>query len=54
MADLILKCKECKNYTMEKICKCGSEALTTKPSKFSIEDKYGNYRLKYKKEHPTN
>ena len=52
MVDLLLKCKECKNYTMEKKCsKCGAGTLTTKPSKFSIEDKYGSYRLKYKKEH---
>ena len=36
---------------MEKNCKCGGEAITTKPPKYSSEDKYAEYRLKYKKEH---
>ncbi len=51
MVDLILKCGKCGNYSMEKKCKCGRETLNTKPPKFSLEDKYAEYRLKYKKEH---
>ena len=45
---IILKCGNCGKYTMNKICKCGGEALTPKPAKFSIEDKYGSYRRKAK------
>jgi len=44
----ILKCGNCGKYTMNNICKCGSEAITPKPAKFSIEDKYGAYRRKAK------
>lgn len=52
MTELILKCVKCGRYTMKNKCtKCGVEALSTKPPRFSIEDKYGKYRLQYKKEH---
>tara|TARA_Y100000310_G_C20341676_1_gene650097 strand:- start:518 stop:685 length:168 start_codon:yes stop_codon:yes gene_type:complete len=45
----ILKCHKCGTYTLEKQCaKCNSKTLTPKPAKFSIEDKYGKYRRKYK------
>ncbi|MBN4049223.1 nucleolar RNA-binding Nop10p family protein [archaeon AH-315-M20] len=44
----ILKCKSCNKYTMKKTCSCGGNALTPKPAKFSIEDKYGSYRRKAK------
>ena len=33
---------------MKEICSCGGGALTPKPAKFSIEDKYGSYRRKAK------
>jgi rRNA maturation protein Nop10 len=33
---------------MKEICSCGGNALTPKPAKFSIEDKYGSYRRKAK------
>lgn len=33
---------------MKKDCACGGEALSPKPAKFSIEDKYGHYRRKAK------
>ncbi len=35
---------------MEEACSCGGKALTPKPAKFSIEDKYGSYRRKAKLE----
>lgn len=34
----------------EKCSRCGSVALSNKPAKYSPEDKWGKYRLKYKKE----
>lgn len=44
----ILKCNNCGKYTMHDVCVCGKKALTPKPAKFSIEDKYGSYRRKAK------
>ena len=44
----ILKCEDCGKYTMKDVCACGGKALTPKPAKFSIEDKYGSYRRKAK------
>lgn len=44
----ILKCDKCGKYTMKEACLCGGKALTPKPAKFSIEDRYGSYRRKAK------
>jgi len=44
----ILKCQSCGTYTMKEICVCGGKSSTPKPAKFSIEDKYGDYRRKAK------
>jgi len=45
----ILKCPKCNTYTLEKHCsKCNTKTLTPKPAKYTIEDKYGKYRRKYK------
>lgn len=45
----ILKCKKCSSYTLKEICpKCGSPAVTIKPPKFSLEDKFGKFRRKAK------
>ncbi len=49
MSDLILKCNKCGKYTLERYCECGGNCLSPKPAKFSPEDKYGRYRLEYKK-----
>ncbi|MBU90278.1 ribosome biogenesis protein [Candidatus Woesearchaeota archaeon] len=46
----ILKCQDCGKYTMKDSCVCNGKALTPKPAKFSIEDKYGSYRRKAKLE----
>ena len=46
----ILKCGKCGKYTMKDICECGGNALTPKPAKFSVEDKYAEYRRKAKLE----
>ena len=51
MSREILYCKNCKKYSMQKICTiCGKENQTPKPAKFSPLDKYGKYRRLYKKE----
>lgn len=45
------KCNECGIYTLEDSCpKCGGPLHVIYPPKFSIEDKYGKYRRKLKKE----
>ena len=46
----ILKCSRCGEYTMKEDCDCGGEVVSIKPAKFSLEDPYGNYRRKAKKE----
>ncbi len=35
---------------MKDVCACRGKALTPKPAKFSIEDKYGSYRRKAKED----
>ena len=53
----ILRCITCKNYTLKGICpKCGEKAVSPKPAKYSILDKYGGYRRLAKENvgHSTN
>ena len=45
----ILKCVKCDSFTLMAI-HCGSETINPKPAKYSPEDKYKEYRIKYKKE----
>ncbi len=35
---------------MNETCKCGGKAVTTKPPKYSPEDKYASYRREAKKD----
>ncbi|MAE13362.1 ribosome biogenesis protein [Candidatus Woesearchaeota archaeon] len=44
----LLKCTACSEYTLHSPCSCGNPARSPRPVKFSIEDKYGNYRRKAK------
>ncbi len=45
------KCNGCGIYTLEDKCpKCGGPLHVIYPPKYSIEDKYGKYRRKLKKE----
>lgn len=45
------KCNECGIYTLEDKCpKCDGSLHVIYPPKFSIQDKYGKYRRKLKKE----
>ncbi|MBW2983752.1 RNA-protein complex protein Nop10 [Candidatus Woesearchaeota archaeon] len=47
----ILKCIDCKTYTMRKKCpSCDKGTVSSKPAKFSPKDPYGDYRRKAKKE----
>ncbi|MEK6869412.1 MAG: RNA-protein complex protein Nop10 [Nanoarchaeota archaeon] len=46
----IMKCQKCHKYTMNDTCECSGKTLTPKPAKFSIEDKYAQYRRKAKLE----
>jgi len=49
MAKHILKCEQCKQYTLQAVCpKCSAAALPIKPLKYSPEDPYGEYRRKAK------
>ncbi len=46
----ILRCVNCCEYTLKARCpRCDSKCLSTKPAKFSPEDKYGYYRRLAKK-----
>ena len=43
-------CKNCKNYTLDKICSvCKENTVSKNPPRFSPQDKYGEYRRKLKK-----
>ncbi|MFC1802664.1 RNA-protein complex protein Nop10 [Thermoproteota archaeon] len=46
MVWLLRRCKNCNFYTLKDICtKCGGEAVSPHPAKFSMDDKYRKYRL---------
>ncbi|MBI2672140.1 ribosome biogenesis protein [Candidatus Woesearchaeota archaeon] len=47
MARRILKCVNCGSYTMKEE-HCSKKTINPKPAKYSPEDKYQEYRLKYK------
>lgn len=50
MAEHILHCARCSVYTMEKIClMCGAATVAPHPPKFSLDDKYADYRREEKK-----
>ena len=45
----ILKCKNCKAYTLHETCpKCKGEAVIVRPPKYSPDDPYAEYRRKAK------
>jgi len=47
---LLLRCPSCRAYTLEPYCKqCQLRTVNPDPSRFSIQDRYGNYRRKMKK-----
>jgi len=46
----ILKCTKCGEYTLKETCKCGEQAITTKPPRYT-KASYGKYRREAKREH---
>jgi H/ACA ribonucleoprotein complex subunit 3 len=54
MTKYLQKCQECKRYGLaneESKCRfCGGQLINPKPPKFSLNDKYGKYRIPYFKE----
>ena len=45
------KCPVCNIYTLKSQCpNCGGEIKVINPPKFSVEDKYGKYRIQLKQE----
>ena len=50
MAEHILRCGRCSVYTMAKVClTCGIATIASHPPKYSLDDKYANYRREEKK-----
>ena len=46
----LLYCKNCKQYTLDKICKnCKEKTISKNPPRFSPQDRYGKYRRELKK-----
>ncbi len=54
MAKHILFCESCKKFTMNEECDCGMKTVSHKPLKFSLQEKYADYRRKAKEEHLLN
>jgi H/ACA ribonucleoprotein complex subunit 3 len=47
---LLLYCENCKEYTLDKICKkCKRKTISKNPPRFSPQDRHGKYRRKLKK-----
>ncbi|RUM33124.1 MAG: RNA-protein complex protein Nop10 [Archaeoglobus sp.] len=47
----IKKCKKCGRYTLRDVCpECGEKTIMPIPPKFSLEDPYGKYRRRLRKE----
>jgi len=47
---LLRKCKKCDVYTFKNNCpKCGGEAISPHPAKFSMDDKYRKYKILMKR-----
>ncbi|MBN2142190.1 ribosome biogenesis protein [Candidatus Woesearchaeota archaeon] len=46
----ILKCEKCGSYGLSNKCSCGGTRHKPKPPKYSHDDKYGDYRRKYKEQ----
>jgi H/ACA ribonucleoprotein complex subunit 3 len=48
----ILRCPACGTYALTEQCPCGSVRIPPRPPKYSPDDKYAEYRRKYKEIHP--
>jgi H/ACA ribonucleoprotein complex subunit 3 len=46
MVWLLRRCTRCRGYTLQETCpRCGGDAVSPHPAKFSMDDKYRKYRL---------
>ena len=52
MTSRILKCPACGTYALTEHCPCGAARLPPRPPKYSPDDRYAEYRRKYKELHP--
>ncbi len=51
MPKLIRKCQKCNKYTLNETCnECLILTKNPNPAKFSLQDNYGKYRRKLKRE----
>lgn len=51
MRTLLMRCPECRGYTLRASCpKCGAATVMAMPAKYSPEDRYGEYRRRLKRE----
>ncbi len=52
LTKLLKKCSQCKTYTINatQCPACSGPVVNAHPARFSIEDRYGSYRRKMKKE----
>jgi H/ACA ribonucleoprotein complex subunit 3 len=44
MRSSMKRCPECREYSLNDICKCGKATITPLPAKYSPDDRYGEYR----------
>lgn len=40
----IFYCSGCDKFTLAKVCECGVKTESSRPGKFSLNDKFGKYR----------
>jgi len=45
MVWLLRRCQSCNQYTLQDTCKCGGQAISPHPAKFSLDDKYRRYKI---------
>lgn len=49
MASRILYCENEGRYTLKDVCADGKKAASSRPQKYSVEDKYAKYRREVKR-----
>ncbi len=47
----ILRCPSCGSYALSERCPCGATRVPPRPPKYSPDDKYADYRRRYKELH---
>jgi H/ACA ribonucleoprotein complex subunit 3 len=51
MVNRILRCPACGSYALTEQCPCGDTRIPPRPPKYSPDDKYAEYRRRYKEQH---